>query len=152
MLILTPLFIAGFVHNLLVLRDPWIRTGAAWALATFLYMFWGLLRKGANRLAPEEPCTRFLRREFEGKRRGLLRIQRGLLLLIPAVLASWWGGGPVLGAKNLGVHSTRVLDLLAGPALPVVMALIIAFCWFSFWMQTRKVDREIERLGSLLSS
>jgi hypothetical protein len=55
----------------------------------------------------------------------------------------------VLGAKNLGVHSPRVLRLLAGPTPLIVMALILAFIWFSFWHQGQKVDREIEKLGRM---
>jgi hypothetical protein len=132
------LLIGGFVRDLVNLRNPWIVAGLVWTLATFLYMAGELLRKGVNRMATEEPCVVFLRRELQGKRRGLVRIQQGILLLVPGILAVWWGGG-------------SLPRLAAGPA-PFIMALImLAFCWFSFWTQTRKVDREIERLGRSLN-
>ncbi len=77
----------------------------------------------------------------------MLGVRRGVVLFAPAILALWWGGGPVLAAKNLGVQSARVLQLLAGPTPLIVMAVILAFIWFAFWKQGRKVDREIEKLG-----
>ena len=81
------------------------------------------------------------------QRGALLGVRRGGLLFAPAILALWWGGAPVLAAKNLGVQSARVLRLLAGPTPLIVMAVILAFIWFSFWTQARKLDREIEKLG-----
>jgi hypothetical protein len=120
------LLTGGFVRDLLNVRNPWIVAGLSWTLATFLYMVGELLLKGARRMAAEEPCAVFLRRELQGKRRGLVRIERGILLLVPGIAATCWGG--------LRLRALAVL-------LPM-----LAFCWFSFWTQTRKVDREIDRL------
>jgi hypothetical protein len=142
----TVALIGGFVYDLIDLRNPWVIAGLAWTAATFLYMVWKLLRNGRNRMTPEEPCVVFLRRELEGKRRGLLRIRLGILLLFPGILSAWWGGGPLLRAKSLGVQSPWLRHSLAGPALLIAITPILAFCWFSFWTQTRKVEREIERL------
>ena len=149
-LVLVPLFAVAFLHNLATLHNPWIIAGTAWALTAFCYV-WELVWRGPNPMQPEEPCVGFLRREFAGKRRGLLRIQRGLLLLIPAIVSCWWGGGPYLRAKSLGVQSPRWLGLYSGPVPLIALGLIIAFCSFSFWMQVRKVDNEIEMLDVLAS-
>jgi hypothetical protein len=121
------LLIGGFVRDLVSVRNPWIIAGLTWTLATLLYMVGEFLLKGVNRIAPQEPCMLYLRRELQGKRRGLLSIRHGILLLVPGIAATCYGG--------LRLWALAVL-------LPM-----LAVCWFSFWTQTRKIDREIERLG-----
>ncbi len=142
----TALFAIGFIRNLIQFRDPWLITGTAWALAALCYVSWRLVRKGPARMLPAEACVQFLRRELEGKRQGYLCIRWLVVLLFPAILASWWGGGPVLRAKALGVQSTSVLQLLRGPVPLVVMGLIITFVWFAFSRQAQKIEGEIEKL------
>ncbi len=39
-----------------------------------------------------------------------------------------------------------LLQLLAGPTLLIVMAVVLSFIWFAFWREGQKVDREIEKL------
>lgn len=147
-LCLAALFAVAFIHNLLRFRQPWLITGTAWALVAICYIAWRLLRNGPARRRPAEPCMDFLRRELEAKRQGALGIRWLVVLLSPAILASWWGGGPALRAKTLGVQSAWVLQLLNGPALLIVMALAMAFVWFAFSRQARKIKREMERLGA----
>jgi hypothetical protein len=142
----TALFAIGFVRNLLLLRDLWLTTGTAWALAALCFISWRLVRAGPARMYPAEPCVQFLLRELEGKRQGFLWIRWLVVLLFPAVLLLWWGGGPVLRAKALGVQSPSVLQLLKGPVLPVIMGLLLVFIWFAFSRQARKVGQEIEKL------
>jgi hypothetical protein len=67
--------------------------------------------------------------------------------LAPGIVVLWWGGGPVLGAKTLGIQSVRWLRILEGPMPLIVIALILAFEWFAFSKEVRRVDREIEKLG-----
>ncbi len=43
-----------------------------------------------------------LRSELGGKREGLLEMRWTACLLFPALLAHWWGGGPVAIAEWLG--------------------------------------------------
>jgi hypothetical protein len=143
---LTPLFFAAFLYNLVRLREPLLIAGTGFGLATWCSIAWKILRNGPNRISPVEPCLDFLRREFEGKRRGLLWVRGCVLLLIPAVMFSWWGGGPVLRAQAWGTRSPRVLSFLAGPGMLVAMAPIIAFLWFAFSRQARKVKGEIDKL------
>jgi len=146
MLGLTPLFVAVFIYNLIRLRQPWLIAATAWTLVTLCYVVWRLVRKGPNRMVPGEPCVQFLRREFEGKRQGSIWLRRFVLLLIPAVLASWWGGGPLRG-KALGVRPSWWPGLLTEYEPLIVTALVLAFIWFAFWREGRKAEREIQRLG-----
>jgi hypothetical protein len=139
-------YLRGLIKFLMKSPAPWLIAGNVWMLALCCYVGW-TLRRGPLKMAPAGPCLEFLRRGYEVQRRAMLGVRRGVLLFAPAMLALWWGGGPVLAAKNLGTQSPRVLRLLAGPTPLIVMAVILAFIWFSFWTQARKLDREIERLG-----
>jgi hypothetical protein len=146
----TALFVAAYLSNLIKLLinspAPWLMAGTAWMLALCCYVAW-TLRRGPLKIAPSEPCVEFLRRGYEVQRRAVRGVRRGVLLMVPAILAVWWGGGPVLAAKNLGVQSARALQLLAGPTPLLVIAVVLTFIWFAFWREGRKVDREIEKLG-----
>jgi hypothetical protein len=142
----TTLFTAGFIRNLVLFRDPWLITGTGWALAALCCISWRLIRSGPTRIRPAETCVQFLRREFESEREGLLWIRWLALLLFPAIVVSWWGGGPTLGAKALGIQSAWLLQILKGPMLLIVAALVLAFVWFAFSRQARKLKREIENL------
>lgn len=142
----TVLLAAAFVRNLIQFRDPWLIFGTAWALAALCYVSWRLFRNGPSRIGPAEPCVNFLRREFEGKLQGLLWFRWGILLFFPAILASWWGGGPVLRAKTLGVHSVWLLQLLRGPVPLVVFGLLLAFVSFAFSREAGKIRRELIKL------
>jgi hypothetical protein len=143
----TAFFVAGFLYNLIEVRDPRLIAGTALVLAACCYIGWKLVGSGPARMMPAEPCVDFLRRGFLAQRRGLLWVRRGLLLLAPGIVVLWWGGGPVLGAKTLGIQSVRWLRILEGPMPLIVIALVLAFEWFAFSKEVRKVDREIEKLG-----
>ncbi len=144
---ITLLFVAAFVRNLLQFREPWLIAGTSWILAEFCLFAWRLLRNGPARMRSAEPCLDYLRRELQEKHQGLLWISRGSLLLFPTILAMWLGGGPALGARQLGIESVLVLKLLQGPGLLIVMASMLAFVWFAFSREARKVESEIHRLG-----
>jgi len=143
---LAPLLLAAFIHNIMRFRDPWLIVGQGFGLATVFCIAWRVVRNGPTRMLPTEPCVHFLRREFEGKRRGLLWVRGCLLLLIPAVLASWWGGGPVAGAKALGVKSPWLLSVIGGSAPLIVIAVLLALVWFAFSKEARRFERELENL------
>jgi hypothetical protein len=138
-------YLSGLIKFLMNSPSPWLIAGNAWMLALCCYVGW-TLRRGPLKMAPAGPCLEFLRRGYEVQRRTLLGVRRGVVLFAPAILALWWGGGPVLAAKNLGVQSARVLRLLAGSTPLIVMALVLAFIWFAFWKEGQKVDHEIEKL------
>jgi hypothetical protein len=52
-----------------------------------------LIRNRTHRRSSSETCVGFLLRSLEMKRDGFLAFRRMVLLIIPAILASWWGGG-----------------------------------------------------------
>ncbi len=146
---LTVLFVAADLRGLrffVNFPSPWLVAGNVWMLALCCYVGW-TLRRGPLKMAPAGPCLAFLRRGYEVQRWALLGVRRGVVLFAPAIVALWWGGGPVLAAKNLGVQSTRVLRLLAGPTPLIVLAVMLSCIWLAFWKEGRKLDREIEKLG-----
>ena len=146
MLGLTPLFVATFIYNFVRFHQPWLVAGNAWALVATCYVVWRLVRNGPNRIVPGEPCVQFLRREFEGKRQSSLSVRRFIVLLIPALLASWWGGGPLRG-KALGIRPSWWPSPLKEHEPLIVAALIVVLVWCALWKEGRKAEREIERLS-----
>ena len=126
-LILTPLFVLGFGYNIARLREPWIVAGQVWALLWFCGMVWKLLWQGPHRITRTEPCLVYLRREFQYKRQGLLWLRNWVLLLLPAILASWWGGR-------------------LGPLPFVATSLTVAFVSFAFTHHANKVRRWLQEL------
>jgi uncharacterized RDD family membrane protein YckC len=146
MLVLTPLVVAWIVYDLFhLLPKPLLFVTETWLLVTFLYAVWSFLRKGPRRMVPAEPCKQFLRREFEGKCQTATTIRRWILLLVPAVLAAWWGGGPALRARQMGIKSPWLSQLHAPLPLAVTI-LVLAFVWFGCGNAARKAKREMERL------
>src|SRR5579863_8035346 len=112
----TALIIAAYLRNLVKLmvtfREPWLIAGTAWILATFCFVGWFLVRCAPPRMTPGEPCLLFLRGGFAAQRRILVWLRRGHFLMVPPVLAVWWGAGPAHGAKAMGIHSVKVLRVL----------------------------------------
>jgi hypothetical protein len=147
----TVLIIALYLRNLVRLlvnfREPWLIGGTAWTLVMFCFVGWLLVRGAPPKMTPGEPCLHFLRRGFQAQRQALVWLRRGHFLMVPPVLAVWWGAGPAGGARAMGIHSVRVLRVLEGPAPLIVIALLLTCTWLAFWYETKKVDREIERLG-----
>jgi hypothetical protein len=146
---ITAFVVAVYLRNLIKFLHspaPWLIAGTVWVLVLFCVFGW-MLRRGPLKMAPSESCLDYLRRGYETQRLGLRWVRRGILLLVPAMLAIWWGTRPVLRAMHSGVHSPRMLRLLAGPTPLIVVAVALSFSWFAFWREARKVDREIEKLG-----
>ena len=145
-LVLAPLFLAAFLYNVVeMIHAPWLIAGQILAMATFCSIAGPAVWNKRDEMSAE-PSVAYLRRVLENKRRGLRRIRRSLLLLIAAVVASWFGGGPAQGARMLGIHHPAVLSALRGPAPLLVLAPVIAFIWFSFRHQGQNADRELQRL------
>lgn len=145
-LVLAVLFAAGFIRNLIYLSQSWLIAGTAWALAALCVIAWRLLRKGPHQRHEAEPCARFLIRELEGKRDGVLWIRWLALLLFPAAVGCWLGDGPVLEARMWGVRSPIVLQCLESPFFLLAFGLIVAFVWFAFTRHGRKISLELDRL------
>jgi hypothetical protein len=147
--VLIPIFIAAFlygVYNSVRLGKPWLVIGAGFGLVWVGCIAWGLVRNGRRRLPAQEPCERYLQQLFERKCQGLLWLRKCILLLVPMVLASWWGSGAELRARIWGVQSTWLLSALRGPALLLVIGVVIAFVWWALTHEVRRFEREIQLL------
>jgi uncharacterized RDD family membrane protein YckC len=94
-----------------------------------------------------EPCLQFLKREFEGKRQMTRAIRLLILLLVPSVMVAWWGGGPALSAREMGIKSPYLLRLHEPVSLIVTM-MVLVLIWFVLGNEARKLEREIEKLDS----
>jgi hypothetical protein len=148
--VVTPIFVAAFLYgmyNMLRLGKPWLVIGAGFGLIWAGCIAWGLVRNGRRRIQPQEPCGRYLQQLFERKCEGLLWLRRCVLLLIPMVLASWWGGGPELREKTWGVHSPWLLSALHGPVPLLVIGVVLVFLWWAFSREARRFEREIQQLA-----
>jgi hypothetical protein len=146
---LAPLAVAWIVrdlYGLLRLHKLLLMATESWLLVTFCYVVWGFLRNSPRRIRTAESCSQFLKREFEGKRRFFLSLRRWILLLVPAVLAAWWGGGPALTAKEMGIKAAWLLRVHQ-PVTLIVTILVLVFIWFAMGNETRKAEQEIEKLG-----
>jgi hypothetical protein len=146
---LAPLAVAWIVrdlYGLLRLHKLLLMATESWLLITFCYVVWGFLRNGPRRIRTAESCSQFLKREFEGKRRFFLSVRRWILLLVPAVLAAWWGGGPALTAKEMGIKAAWLLRVHQ-PVTLIVTILVLAFIWFAMGNAARRAEQEIEKLG-----
>jgi uncharacterized RDD family membrane protein YckC len=146
---LAPLAVAWIVHDLyglLRLHRPLLIATVTWLLVTFCYVVWGFVRNGPRRMGAAEPSTQFLKREFEGRRRFALSVRRWILLLVPAVLAAWWGGGPALTASEMGIKAAWLLRAHQ-PVTLIVTILVLVFVWFAMGNAARKAEQEIEKLS-----
>lgn len=119
---------------------------SSWLLVTFCYIAWRFLQSGPRRIGKTEPCVKFLKREFEGKRQFARLTREWMLLLIPAVLGAWWGGGPALRAKEMGIRWVWLLQPRKPMQLLVILSVLV-LVWLAMGNVVRKATREIERLG-----
>lgn len=137
---------AGFAYNVFSVSQPWVRLSQGWMLAWTCLLVWGL-RRGPRRMNATESCATFLRREFESKRSGFLEIRRYMFLLIPPILASWWGGGPAIRLRALGVYpSSRLYEFASGPWPFIIIGLLLMLVWFAFGLAAKKAMRELDDL------
>lgn len=117
-------------HNIFPVSQVWARLGIGWYLAWTCLLTWGVLHRQPGRMRTTECCGRFLQREFEAKRRGLLATQRYLLLvMIPPILVFWWTPGMhalrLSRLNALGLDpSRRLYEFASGPWAFI----IILFC------------------------
>jgi hypothetical protein len=115
---------AALLYNVYRLNQPWLRLGQGWTAGVVVYLFGPALRR-ANRRGVGEPCVRFLERQHEERRLGYLYLRRRLVLLLPGIAMSWWGGG-------------------ARPWLFAVVLVALALVWLAFGQAAEKasLDRE----------
>ena len=130
--------------------DPLIRIGNASALTIFLYLAVRIARHGPPRRlragAQAATCVDFLRSELEKKRELLLEFRMITLLLIPGLVALWWGGGPTAVAEWLGIAYPWLVRYQQSWAPLIVCVVLLIVIWFGSGREARELRREIERL------
>lgn len=151
-LLVVLLFCVAFVYNMVrFLREPWLLAGYAVAIVALSLPAIKAAMKGPSRIRPAEPCVDFLRRELDTRCRGIRLIRWSILLMWPATIFCSIGGGPMLRAHALGIHSGWALRLFEWPVTVSVMAALLAFVWFGFTSELRKLETrrdELRKLGS----
>ena len=143
-------FAAWFAYNLITITQPWIRLGQAWMVGLMCLFFWGTIRRGPTRIRASEPCASFLQREYDGSRNTLLQVRRAILLVLPSIAASWWGGYRAARAKALHLDpSSWRFHFLNSPwlyVLYVVVLLVLFLGWLVLGKAAEKASRELENL------
>jgi hypothetical protein len=133
----------------------WARLALGWCFAWTCLLLWGAFHRRPRRMSPTDTCASFLQREFEAKRSGFLATQRYMLLvLIPPMLALWWGGGwhaarlAHWGLPARGVDpSSRLYQFSGGPWPFIVLGLLLALDWLAFGLAARKATGELDELA-----
>jgi hypothetical protein len=116
------------IRNLLFLREPLLIAGTTLAAITLLLIAGTMVRSGPGRVSPAEPCVDFLRRRLEAKQRGMHWIGRFMLLGFAAIGCCAW-------VRARGAPLT-----FAGATVA------LAFCWWAFYRQRRRVLRDLDDL------
>jgi hypothetical protein len=89
----------GFLYNVAAAAQPWTRLGQAWAFGWLAYIFGTQVEFNKGRKGLDQSCFHFLELQHEERGRSYLRIRRRIWLLVPSILVSWLGGGPLAAAK-----------------------------------------------------
>jgi hypothetical protein len=129
----------GLLYNLYSVDQPWIRIGVAWTLCIVVYLFGPALENKARQADASEPCTRFLEREHEERRRHYLRIRSRLFLFIPGILACWVG-------RALTIMKGSSPSGSAPPWLFLATAIALVLVWFAFGKAAQKAARDRDEI------
>jgi len=139
----TTLLAAGLLYNVFSTDQPWIRFAQAWAFGLLGYVLGTHLPYRAGRKYVHESCARFLERQHQERASGYLRVRRVSWLLVPSIVASWFGRGPLLAAQASGLApSSWLFRFFAGPWPFFLIAGILALIWLAFGAAANKATRE----------
>jgi hypothetical protein len=146
-LLVVLLFCAAFVYNMVrFLHEPWLLAGYGVAIVALSLPAIKAAIDGPSRMRTAEPCVDFLRRELDGRCRGIRLIRWSILLMWPATMFCCFGGGPMLRANALGIHSAWALRLFEWPVTMSVMTVLLAFVWSGFTSQLRQLKARRDQL------
>ena len=146
-------FVIAFAHNTWTVDQPWVRLGQGWMLIVMAVYLWDLIRKRTGRRASNETCASFLLRSLKMKRDGFLTVRRVVLLTIPAMIMSWWGGGPALKARAMGLDpSSPYSRYLTGVWPMIATCLLLLAVWFAFRGAAKKASAEFEALRDRIAA
>jgi hypothetical protein len=129
----------GLLYDVYRVDQPWIRVGVAWTLCVIVYLFGPAFENQARPAGASEPCTFFLEREHEERRRHYLRIRNRLVLFIPGILACWFGRAPTVIKGSLA----------SGPAptwLFLITAIALVLVWFAFGKAAQQAVRDRDEI------
>jgi hypothetical protein len=145
--VVTVALAAALLYNVYRADQPWIRLGQAWTLGVIVYLFGPAFERGRRPTGANEPCAQFLAKQHEERQRGYLRIRSRLFLVIPGIVASWWGGGPLAAAGARRIDSSSLLShFLAGPWPFVLTATALVLVWFALGKAAEKAARDREEV------
>lgn len=108
MVLLTALMINSYLHALPHVLNLWQGIGLGVILIGWCRVVWEF-RKGPDGRGTTESCAHFVGRSLEDKRKGYVWLSWAQAGLASAMVAIWWGGGPVEIAKRWGVASPWAL-------------------------------------------
>jgi hypothetical protein len=146
-------FVIAFAHNTWVIDQSWVRLGQSWLLIVTTAGLWGLIRDRTARRASNETCADFLLRAFKKKRDGFMAGRRVVLLILPGVLASWWGGGPALQARFMHLDpSSPSYRYLTGVGPIIANCFLLLAVWFAFSAAAKKASAEFEALRERIAA
>jgi FtsH-binding integral membrane protein len=146
-------FAIAFAHNTWEVDQPWVRLGQGWMLIVMLVYLWSLIRDRTSRRASNETCAGFLLRSLKRKRDGFLAVRRAVLFIIPAVFASWWGGGAALKARAMGLDPASLYYLYLTSVWPMVATcFLLLVIWFAFSGAAKKASTEFDALRDRIAA
>ena len=140
----------AFASYLVRFTDPLIRVACGSLLATFLYI---CARAAHHRPAKKldaafagDTCANYLRAGLEKKKEWVLELRLAFFLGFPAVVAFWWGGGPVAVAKWVGIDTPWLTRYQESLAPLILMASLLVANWVACGIEARNIGREIRKL------
>jgi len=138
-LVLMVAIAAGLLYDVFKVDQPWIRVGVAWTLCIVVYLFGSAFENKTRQADASEPCTRFLEREHEERRRDYLRFRKRLFLLVPGILACWFGRAPAIITGSSAFDS-------APTWLFLTTAVGLVLVWFAFGKAAQKAARDRDEI------
>jgi len=140
-------FAIAFAHNTWEVTQPWVRLGQGWMLLIMAACFWKLVRNRKHQRASTDSCAGFLLRSLQMKRDGYRAVQRIVLLIVPAVLASWWGHGAALKARAMGLDpASPYYRYLTGVGPIIATCLLLLLVWLAFREAASRASAEYDSM------
>jgi hypothetical protein len=142
----------GFLYNVTLEAQPWIRLGQAWAFGWLAYVFGTQVEFNKGRKGVDQSCFHFLELQHEERGRSYLRIRRRIWLLAPSILLSWVGGDPLAAAKARGLDpSSWLFHFCAGPWPFILVGATLVCVWLAFGRAAGKAKRDLNELRRSVS-
>ncbi len=131
----------GYAHNTWKIEQPCVRLGQGWMLIVITVFLFGLLLDRTGHRASNETCEGFLV-SLQRKRNGYLALRRIVLLFIPGIAATWWGGGLTMRLDP----SSPYYRYLTGVWPMIATCFLLLLVWLAFSVSAKKALAELEAL------